>query len=313
MKKMIVCLGELIVDLIALENNKPLWAVERFEKHLGGSPANVAIGLHHRGIPVSLWSRVGTDSLGKFLLEELKKRGLSQDNVSLDPTYPTKIALTGFSDDFERFFEIHNRKSADQQIRIQDVDLSILDHCRIFHFGGAALLGEVTSSTVIELLSLARERGAIISFDPNIPVNRIRKTSIISRFKQVLRFVDVLKTTSADLPALFDEQSPQIIVDKNALSLLAITDGASGSRLVSAGSDVHFKANPNSIVDTTGAGDSFLASILSRINNMPLNRPLESLQQQDLLKWGHEASGWAEHIIKYRGATTGYLFAQEML
>lgn len=303
----VVCLGELIVDLISVEPGVPLWAVERFQKRAGGSAANVAVGLRHHGVEVLLWSKVGGDSFGRFLLARMAAHGVPTAGVAVDARYRTALALVGLGDDGDRHFEMHNTDSADQHLRPDEVDAAALDACRIFHFGGVALLGAETYATLRTLLPRARAADCLVSFDPNIQIaeSTIAGPVILERLHGVLPFVDLLKMSVDDGDDLLPGYTP---ADLLALGprLLVLTDGARGARLATAAHDIHIPAEVVDVVDAIGAGDAFTAALLARLAPLPPSAVRHGPTAADLRAWGAWATAWAARIIQHPGAVGGY-------
>jgi len=302
----VICLGELIVDFTSKESGKPLSRVSLFEKHIGGAPSNVAIGLHFHKIPVLLWSKVGDDSLGEFLIHRLSEIGLNTDGILKDSEHPTKIALVGVDENGERFFEFHNRDSAERYIRPDELNVDELKTAHILHFGGVALLGDVTAKTTFLLLKQAKEEQCLISFDPNIRLNLCGEPDkLIQKIEHALPFVDILKMSKAEYEMFFPETPPQQIIEKG-ISLLIITHGSKGSRFITRTADLNFPAHPTMVKDTTGAGDAFMAAVLAQLTSRGI-KDLSRLNREQIEQIANFASEWSSRIIAHYGAISGYL------
>ncbi len=304
----VICLGELIIDFTSLEPEKPLWKVERFQKNAGGAPANVAVGLHHHGIDVSLWSQVGNDSFGEYLIDEIRQLGVETSGILIDKNHPTKLAFVGLNRGGERYFEFHNAKdSAEQYIAFEKLPLSALDHARVFHFGGVALLGDVTWETTQKVLKIAKTNGCIVSFDPNIRIDLMKNPDdILARFRRALRYVDILKLSEADQSQFFPDQSPGDILAAGS-SLVMLTVGEKGAHFYTRTQNISIPATPVNAIDTTGAGDAFLAAFLAKFVHAPGQPRPDALSREQLETWGKFASEWAGKIVAQRGAIAGYI------
>jgi fructokinase len=301
----VICFGELIIDFTSREAGKPLWQVERFQKNVGGAPANVAIGLHHHRVPVRLWSRVGDDSFGKFLVDRLNSYGISTQGVVQDIEHPTKLAFVGLDKKGERHFEFHNQNSAEGFMQASDYALDEMMRARIFHFGGVALLGDTTANTLMELLRLAKQRNVLISFDPNIRMDLVKNPEVIfGRLNEILNFADILKLSKDDWTHFFPNKSAEDILGKG-IALLVLTEGAKGVRLKTEKIDVFVPVRKVKAVDTTGAGDAFTAAFLSKIIHSKTDN-LKNVSADQLREWGEFANHWASNIVQYPGAVTGY-------
>lgn len=301
----VICFGELIIDFTSMNAGRQLWEVEKFQKNIGGAPANVAIGLYYHGIPVRLWSQVGNDSFGEFLLNRLNEHGLTTEGIIRDPKHPTKLAFVGLDKNSERYFEFHNLNSADLYMSTENYNPDKLIGAKVFHFGGVALLGEVTSITLFQILKIAKQNQILVSFDPNFRIDLIKnKEVILKRFAEILTFVDILKLSHDDWKHFFSSKIPQDIL-RAGVSLLILTKGEKGVQLISAKSDVFVPAEEVSVVDTTGAGDAFMAAFLSKLIQNPVS-PIGSISKDLLIEWGKFANYWAAKIIQYPGAVSAY-------
>jgi fructokinase len=302
----VICFGELLIDFTSLEPGKPLWQVERFAKNVGGAPANVAIGLHFHNVPALLWSKVGKDSFGQYLIAKIREFGLPGEGILQDEQYPTKLAFVGLNNAGERYFEFHNIESAERFIRLEDLNLAFLETARVFHFGGVALFGNRTYKTTLELLRLAKEKHCLVSFDPNIRIDLMANPAILlERFRWVLSFVDILKLSEDDWAQFFSNQSPPDLLNKG-ISLVIITEGAKGARLITRQHEVFTPSETVPVLDTTGAGDAFTAAFLAKLVNSLENQSLEELSEAQLQDWGTFANHWAGKIIQHPGAVSGY-------
>lgn len=301
----VICFGELIIDFTSLNAGRQLWEVEKFQKNIGGAPANVAIGLHYHGVPVQLWSQIGNDSFGKFLLNRLGEYGLSTEGVNIDSKYPTKLAFVSLDKNGERYFEFHNLNSADLYMRSENFNPDKLKGAKLFHFGGVALLGEITSATLLEILKNAKQNQILVSFDPNIRIDLIKnKELVLNRFIEILNYVDILKLSKDDWKHFFSNKTPQNILGMG-ISLLILTEGAAGVHLISDNSDVFVPAEEIKALDTTGAGDAFMAAFLSRLIQCPLDS-IKNIPKNQLIEWAKFANHWGEMIVQYPGAVTAY-------
>ena len=302
----VICLGELIIDFTSLEKGRPLWAVEQFQKNVGGAPANVAVGLHFHGIPVHLWSKVGNDSFGVYLRRKLQEWGLPIDGIAVDTKHPTKLAFVGLDEKGERFFEFHNRNSAEGHILPTDLPIHQLSRARIFHFGGVALLGETTANTLLQLLPQAQEKGCLISFDPNIRLSLVAQPhKFLERIHRVLPYVHILKFSEEEHQHFFQGKPPEQLLT-HPTKLVAITRGKNGVTFYHTSGEVSVPPTPVTVVDTTGAGDAFMAALLAKLYRWLDSHRLEDLPHTPLQEWGEFANFWAGQIIQHHGAVSGY-------
>ncbi len=302
----IICLGELIIDFFPNISGNPLWKVDQFKKSVGGAPANVAIGLHHHQIPVSFRSKVGSDSLGQFLKNQLQNMGLSVHGIAEDNSHRTKLALVGMDNRGDRTFEFHNLDSAERYITADDIDFNELSQANIFHFGGVALLGDLTAKTTFTILEETSKSNCLVSCDPNIRLDIAgHPAHLKSRLLKAIQYVDVLKVNREEYRMIFDDADPEQVA-ANSVSLLIITDGSSGSRFYTKQLIVDIPAAKTKVVDTTGAGDAFTAAVLAKLYKMMISEP-DKLSESQIIEIGNFANEWASRCIRLPGAITAYL------
>ena len=303
---MIICLGQLIVDFFSQEDRVPLSEVTRFAPYLGGSAANVAVGLHHHGVPVQLWSRVGQDAEGDLALDQLAMHGLDGSMVVRDTQHPTRFTRIGSDAQGRRVMEIHHWRSADQYLASEDFPPDALAEARIIYISGTVLLSERGFRTAVFLSEQARGHGCLVAFDPNIRPNRTpHPERIRDRLAAVRPFVDVLQTNRRDWKELWGDRSPEDM-QREGLGLLSLTDGASGATLLTPHHSVPIPAEAVSAVDVTGTGDAFLAALLAQIVAADPSVPLSKTSPEALREWGRCAAGWGAKVALQRGATTAY-------
>ncbi len=301
----VVCMGEFIVDLFAEDKAGSLAEAVRFRKFPGGAPANVAIGLHYHGVPVILVSRVGNDSMGEFLLNFLKARGMTTRGISRDNRYRTKIALVGRNAVGDRFFEFHNLKSADQNISLHDIPPDIWQDIRIFHLGGVALLGETTALTTLSLLQHL-PANVTVTFDPNIRLDLVKDSHRVRmRLHKVLEYVDVLKCSEVDWKLLFTEPERTAFLT-NSDKITIISRGSASTIIHLRGRRFEIPVQAVTAVDTTGAGDAFMAALLARMHHWLADHSLNQAEMNQWEEWIRWANSWGARCVQFQGALGCY-------
>jgi len=264
--------GEALVDMLP-GSSGPLAAVERFDRRFGGAPANVAVGLARLGDPPLFWTRVGSDPFGDFLADRLAAAGVATDLVERDPAARTGLAFVSLADDGERSFTFYRDGSADTRLdpdRVPDLPLDGVDWV---HVGGVLLADEPARSATLRLARAASRAGATVSFDPNARPELWDGFDYGPSVRTALGVADVVKASPDDLrdagfhgepsavaDAVLDAGPHTVFLTLGAAGALAATTGPwPGARRVRHGGyDVE-------TVDTTGAGDAFLAGAVSAL------------------------------------------------
>jgi fructokinase len=271
-----VCLGEALIDFVADVSGVSLIECPGFRKAAGGAPANVAVGLARLGIDAAFLGKVGDDPFGRFLEQTLAGAGVDTRFMAFDPAVRTGLAFVSLQADGERDFVFYRNPSADMLYRPEEVPDAALEGCRVYHFGSITLIQEPSRAATLETLSHARDRGAFISFDPNLrpplwPDMESARREILA----ALPLADVVKVSEEEAgflygPGTLAEQAERIL--QSGPTLASVTLGAAGCYLASAEAAVQVPGFPVTAVDTTGAGDGFAAGLLAGLLERGVSR-----------------------------------------
>ncbi len=263
----VVTCGELLIDFVALQTGVSLIDAHSFEKAPGGAPANVAVGLARLGRSVSFLGQVGDDDFGDFLTATLQRDHVDISGLSRSRHARTALAFVSLKADGERDFMFYRHPSADMLWEASEADRAIAASGNLFHFGSITLISEPSRASTLTALRSAREHGAIISYDPNLrrPLwssADAARDGMIAGFSQA----NVVKMSREELVFLTDiddvtRAARQIWHPE--LRLLAVTEGSGGCRWFTADEQGHMPGFPVRPVDTTGAGDAFVAGLLA--------------------------------------------------
>jgi fructokinase len=277
----VITCGELLIDFIALDTGVSLVEAHAFEKAAGGAPANVAVGLARLGKSVGFLGQVGADDFGDFLAATLARDGVDLTGLSRTDRARTALAFVSLKANGERDFMFYRHPSADMLWDATEVDRAVAAGGRVFHFGSITLISEPSRSSTLSALEAARLNGAVISFDPNLrpPLwssMDAARVGILSSFK----LANVVKMSREELAFLSGNED----VERGArriwhddLRLLTVTGGADGCWWLTAdaiGRIPGFSVNP---VDTTGAGDAFVAGMLTGLVDAEFRTDRETL------------------------------------
>ena len=265
--------GETLVDFIP-DSTGPLAGVETFHRRPGGAPANVAVGLARLGETPWLCTTLSTDPFGEFLAETLATEGIPEKYVTRVDN-PTALAFVSHGPEADREFSFHRELTADTVLQTDVVDTATLQTVDWLVVGGVTLSAEPSRSATFELVDRAREAGCGIVFDPNTrPELWTQHNDMTLTIERMLRRTDVLKATTEDfeptaIPTDGDfverlrEYGPQLVL---------VTEGKSGARAVGGpaspwgvGEWQHPGYQLDGVVDTTGAGDGFLAGAVAAL------------------------------------------------
>ncbi|MFN8377937.1 MAG: PfkB family carbohydrate kinase [Anaerolineae bacterium] len=259
----ILCMGELLIDFVALESGVTVGDASGFVKAPGGAPANVAVAAARLGLQAGFIGQVGDDPFGRYLAGVLEADGVDVRGLRFSPDARTALAFVSLGPGGERSFVFYRNPSADMLMRPEDVDLSLVDSCRIFHYGSITLIGEPVRSATLATVRRAKAGGKLISYDPNLrmslwPTAEAAKTGMLLGMQDA----DVVKVSQEELEFL-TEQSHAGALWRDGMKLIIVTHGADGATLYTPRERFTSPGFAVESVDTTGAGDSFVAALLS--------------------------------------------------
>jgi 2-dehydro-3-deoxygluconokinase len=267
----VALLGEAL-GLFVARTPGPLEQVRQFDKRTAGAETNVAVGLARLGLRVGWQSRLGDDSIGRFLRAEFAAEGIDCSRVAMVPGEPTGFMFKGRVDDgSDPPIEYHRRGSAASRMTPADLDTEWLTRARHLHATGIfPALSVDTRATTEAALTLMRAHGRTVSFDPNLrpalwPSTAAMRAGInawAARCDWVLPGLDEGRL-------LTGEDGPEAIAAfyrAQGASLVVVKLGADGAWYDGVGGRGHVPAVPVArVVDTVGAGDGFAVGVISAL------------------------------------------------
>jgi fructokinase len=267
----VVCFGEALVDLLPDRRGR-IRDCERFEVHSGGAPANVAVGLARLGVQVSFVGVVGEDEFGHLLARKLMDEGVDA-RLRFSTAARTGLWFVAIDSQGERsFFAPTGTESADKLIDLEDLER--LPDARVFHCGSSAHVLPRGGAALRAAVRRARERGMLISFDPNVRAHLWRDLRDLRALcDDVLPLCDIVKLSEEEVEPCLGVREPERAFEAlRGVKLACITQGARGAMARRGAEFVQVPAPEVEVVDTTGAGDGFVAGLLA---SDPLKAPLE--------------------------------------
>ncbi|MCC6614545.1 MAG: fructokinase [Anaerolineae bacterium] len=261
----IVCMGEVLIDFVALESGVTVGEASGFVKAPGGAPANVCVAAARLGMPAAFLGQVGDDPFGHHLSGVLAHEGIDVRGLLFSREARTMLAFVSLAADGERSFSFYRNPSADMLLRPEEVVYDVLDDKRIFHYGSITMIDEPSRSALLATLDYARDHGLIISYDPNLRLNlwpdaETARAGMISG----LDYATVLKVSEEELEFMTGghDVSP---LWRDGMKLIVVTRGAAGSRAYTRSAQAEAPGFAVTAVDTTGAGDGFVAALLAGV------------------------------------------------
>lgn len=262
----VVTLGEALIDFVPTVSGVTLTEAPAFQKAPGGAPANVAAGLAKLGVACAFLGKVGDDPFGHFLEETLVQTGVDARGMVFSHEARTALAFVSLHADGEREFMFYRHPSADMLYIPEEVAIDLINNARIFHFGSISLISEPSRSATLTALDAAKTSGVLISYDPNLrlalwPHAAAAKQGMLSVWERA-NLIKVSEEELEFLTGLVDIDAAVNTLWHPQLRLMIVTLGKSGCRYFTANCSGNVPGYAVKAVDTTGAGDGFVAGLL---------------------------------------------------
>ena len=290
----VVALGELLIDFT--ENGTSGQGNPLLEANPGGAPCNVLAMLTRLGKRTAFIGKVGRDMFGNQLRQAAAEVGICMDYLLEDREVHTTLAFVKTFPNGDRDFSFYREPGADMMLRADELPQDALRGTRIFHFGTLSMTHPEVRSATQRAVALAKEDGALISFDPNLRPPLWR--SLEEAKEQIawgLSRCDILKIADNELlfmtgEADFDRGAAILRRDYPNIRLLNVTAGSEGSICYYEDKRVCVPAfRLGGTIETTGAGDTFCAGVLNYVLENGIDGLLDE-QLADMLRFANAAA-----------------------
>ena len=299
----VTALGELLVDFT--QNGRSSQGNGLFEANPGGAPCNVLAMLRKLGRSCAFVGKVGTDMFGHLLRDVAEEAGICMDYLVFGKDARTTLAFVKTFPNGDRDFSFYRNPGADMMLTEDELPLDVIAGSRIFHFGSLSMTHEGVRKATCRAIDCARRGGAVISFDPNL---RPPLWDSLDEAKRQIEYglarCDVLKIADNELEFMtgetdFDKGAAILRGKYPGIKLFNVTAGADGSYSYYEDKRVFVPScKLGGTIETTGAGDTFCASVL----NFVLERGLDGLTENDLTDMLRFANTAAYLVTTRKGA-----------
>lgn len=308
----VTALGEILIDFT--ENGTSSQGNPLIEVNPGGAPCNVLAMLRKFDRQVAFIGKVGNDTFGHFLAQRVSELGIDTRCLSVDKSVHTTLAFVHTLANGDRDFSFYRDPGADMMLNESEIDEDLIKRSKIFHFGTLSMTHKIAREATLKALSIAKESGCIISFDPNI--REPLWESLEDARRQVeasLAYCNVLKISDNEIRWFTGENDFSAGVSKLwetfDIPLILVSMGEQGSRAYYKGLLVEAEAfRHEHTIDTTGAGDTFFGCILNSI----LDWGLDDLDEEKLSVMLRFANAAASLITTRKGALCSMFEREEI-
>lgn len=259
----VVSMGELLIDFVALEDGVTVGDASGFQKAPGGAPANVAVAVARLGMASAFIGQVGDDPFGHFLADVLQSESVNVDGLRYSADARTMLAFVSLADEGERSFMFYRHPSADMLMTPEDVDIEVIMRHDVFHFGSITLINEPSRSATLHAARTAQQAGKLISYDPNLR-RALWSSDEEARAGMLMGFdwAHIVKVSEEEVEFLTGTDDASALMRPHT-RLICVTRGRLGAEVILAdGRRFEHGGYRVTSVDTTGAGDSFIAGFL---------------------------------------------------
>ena len=278
----VIALGELLIDFASKSVDAAGYPT--MAANPGGAPGNFLAALNAYGKKTAFLGKVGDDAFGHLLLGTMNQAGIETKGIIVDPTVFTTLAFVTFDETGDRSFSFARKPGADTQLTWEEVDKTMIDDAKVFHFGTLSLTGEPARTTTQKAVAYAKEKGKLITCDPNLrkplwATMEEAKEQILWSLQQA----DVVKISDDEVDFLWGcspEEGADKLLNEFGVSLAMVTLGPKGCYLKTANAVCTAPGPKVSPIDTTGAGDIFGGSAVSRL--LDLGKDIADLTEEDL-------------------------------
>jgi fructokinase len=280
----VIALGELLIDFVPTVSGVTLIEAPAFKKAPGGAPANVVAGLAKLGVSSGFLGKVGDDAFGHFLRQTLQEAGVDTSALRFSSEARTALAFVSLTADGEREFMFYRHPSADMLYEPEEIDREYVSAAKVFHFGSISLIGEPSRSATLLAVETAQSAGLLISYDPNLrlalwPSAQAAKEGMLLGWP----LANVVKVSEEELAFLAGTDDLQDAAKKlwhPNLRLMVVTLGKAGCKYITASASGTVAGFAVESIDTTGAGDGFVAALLKGLLEHPQAHEDEKLLRE---------------------------------
>lgn len=277
-------LGELLIDFTPVGLSDA--GNKIFERNPGGAPANLLACAAKLGERTAFIGKVGNDSFGDFLADTLINAGVDTKGLCRNPEVNTTLAFVDLDKTGNRSFSFYRKPGADITLEKSDIPDEIISESSIFHFGSLSFTDEPCASATLYAIEMAKEAGAIISYDPNYrpPLwdseNKAKEKMLLGA-----KYADVMKISDNEILFLTGSDSIENSIDfflELGISLIMVTCGPEGAFYATSkhrGKRATFDVKT---IDTTGAGDAFCGAMLHCLKGKTLEE-IRDLSDEELI------------------------------
>lgn len=266
----IITLGEILVEVMAKNIDQ---SFEETGEYLGpfpsGAPAIFIDQAAKIGSSAGIIATIGNDAFGRLNYKKLSQDGVDVSLIRITDEGTTGVAFVTYKQNGDRDFIYHLNNSASSLLSVDDVKDEYFADCKYFHIMGCALFNENIREAVKKAISICKNRGIKISFDPNIRKELLNDENMKKFLFYVLDHCDIFLPSGDELIIFTDETDEEKAIFQwldRGMEYVVVKKGSKGCHAYSKESSFYVEPLNVIEVDPTGAGDCFGGTLISSLN-----------------------------------------------
>ncbi len=292
-----ICIGELLIDFVSTTVDVTLAEAPGFAKAAGGATANVAVGLAKLGVDSGFIGKIGDEPFGNFLRETLKQSRVDTSHLISEANRRTTLAFVATRSDGAKDILFYRNPGADILLRPDEIEAAYVQSAAVFHYGSCSLSHQPVRDATLQAIQYAKEASAFISYDPNLRLVMWDAPEEAKRWIwEVMPYANVVKAADEEWEFItgtpeLEEGSERIL--ETGVELVIVTLGEHGCYYNNGLHQGYVDGFKVEVVDPLGAGDGFVAAMLTQImrssegaGKLP---ELDDNQLQEIMKYANAA------------------------
>jgi fructokinase len=266
----LISLGELLIDFVSFERDVSLMDSSGFIKAPGGAPANVAAGFARLGGTSGFIGKVGNDPFGYYLKAVLDEIPVDTTCLAMDKEARTTLSFVANHSTGIRDCVFYRNPGADMLLSPGEISEEYIKHALIFHYGSISFNSPLSKQATLKALEYAKKHRLLISYDPNLRLS-LWESEVLAReeINAGFQYADLVKISEEEMEFITGSQSLEACAAYILLKgprLVLISRGKDGCFYSDGTTSGYLNGIEVNAIETTGAGDAFMAAVLYQLS-----------------------------------------------
>ncbi|MYC78778.1 hypothetical protein F4X10_23675 [Candidatus Poribacteria bacterium] len=296
-----LCIGELLIDFVSTTPDVTLAEAPGFVKAPGGAPANVAVGLAKLGMDTGFIGKVGSDAFGDFLRETLQQNSVDTDYLIAGEGSRTTLAFVATRSDGMKDITFYRHPGADIQLAPDEINTDYIQSADLFHYGSVSLSHSPSREATLHAIASAKAGGAMLSYDPNLRLMLWDNANDAKHWIwEVMPYADIVKLSEEEWEFVTGDAGLEYGIDRIlrlGVKLLVVTLGERGCYYTNGITNGFVDGFIVDVVDTLGAGDAFVAAMLTQLMQHTDLLALERVRLDAIMRYANAAGALATQKV----------------